>query len=457
MLVLAAATLATTGGCSDGPYAAAGSGGFGGSGTAGAGDAGTSGTGGDATGDAGTSGTGATGAGDGGGGGSGSAGGPGGSIGGSIGPGVAGSIGTGAGGSAAGSTAGTTGGASGAGGGVGGSGGASGAGGGVAGTGGTGQAMLQAWPGTATVVAVDSLNQFPNNLSDLVYQPPAGGAGDVLWAVMNDPSVIYSLTWNGTTWVGITDNDWTNGKTIHYPNGNGSPDSEGLARAEWSSTAIYVASERNNDDSMVSRLSVLRYDTAAAGTSLTATHEWNLTSDLPPAGANLGLEGIAWIPDTTLVASGFFDEAANAAYDPSRYPNHGTGLFFVGLENNGFIYGFALDHSGNGAFQRVATISSGHSAIMSLDFDRDEGNLWAYCDNGCGNQATVLRIGGSGRFEIARLYNRAPTLADSNNEGITIAPDSECVQGQKSFFWADDDANGGHAIYRGSIPCGALP
>jgi hypothetical protein len=451
VLVLAAVAGA---GCSDGPYAAAGTGGLGGAGgdgTAGAGDAGVSGTSGAAgTGGAGTGGTG--GGASAGGGGTGGVGGAGGSIGGSIGPGDAGSIGTGAGGSAAGSTAGGAGGST-----AGGTGGTTGGAGGGGGNGGTGPVTLQAWPGTATVVAVDSVNQFPNNLSDLVYQPPAGGVGDVLWAVMNDPSIIYSLTWNGTTWVGITDNDWSYGKAIHYPTGSGSPDSEGLTRAEWSSSAIYVSTERDNNDSMVSRLSVLRYDTAAAGTSLTATHEWNLTSDLPPAGANLGLEGIAWIPDTYLVASGFFDEAANAAYDPSRYPNHGTGLFFVGLENNGMIYGFALDHSGNGAFQRVATISSGHNAIMSLDFDRDDGNLWAYCDNSCANQAAVLRVGGSGHFEITRLYNHPPTLADSNNEGITIAPDSECVQGQKSFFWADDDDYGGHAIYRGSIPCGALP
>ena len=92
------------------------------------------------------------------------------------------------------------------------------------------------------------------------------------------------------------------------------------------------------------------------------------------------------------------------------------------------IYGFALDHSGGGAFQRVATIASGHNAIMSLDFDRDQGNLWAYCDNTCANQAAVLRIGADGRFALNRLYTKPASLADSNNEGITIAPDSECTR-----------------------------
>ena len=317
---------------------------------------------------------------------------------------------------------------------------------------------MQPWPSSTAVVAVDSTNQFSSNLSDLVYEPSAGGTSDVLWGVQNDPSVLYCLLWGGATWSAMTDDGWTNGKALHYPDGTGSPDAEGLTRAEWSSTAIYVAAERNNSDTMVSRLSVLRYDYTSTATSLTATDEWNLTKDLPAAGANLGLEGVAWVPDSFLTANGFFDEAANAAYAPSRYPNHGTGLFFVGLENNGMIYGFALDHSGGGAFQRVATIASGHNAIMSLDFDRDQGNLWAYCDNTCANQAAVLRIGADGRFALNRLYAKPASLADSNNEGITIAPDSECdAQGFRSFFWSDDSDYGGHAIYRGSIPCGALP
>ena len=206
---------------------------------------------------------------------------------------------------------------------------------------------------------------------------------------------------------------------------------------------------------MVSRLSVLRYDTSAAGTSLNAANEWNLTSDLPAAGANLGLEAIAWVPDPFLTDSGFVDEATGAAYDPSRYPNHGTGLFFVGLENNGMIYGFALNHA-DGTFQRVATILSGHTTIMSLDFDRDAGHLWAYCDDSCLNQAAVLDVV-DGHFQIRHLYDHPATLPASNMEGVTVAPDSECVNGKKSFFWADDGNYGGHAIYRGSIPCGALP
>ena len=94
-----------------------------------------------------------------------------------------------------------------------------------------GVVTLQPWPTSDAVVAVDSVNQFTSNLSDLVYQAPSGGMGEVLWGLRNDPSTLYCLVWNGTTWSGMTDDGWTFGKTLRYPNGLGSPDAEGLTRA----------------------------------------------------------------------------------------------------------------------------------------------------------------------------------------------------------------------------------
>ena len=64
----------------------------------------------------------------------------------------------------------------------------------------------------------------------------------------------------------MTDDGWTNGKALHYPNGTGSPDAEGLTRAEWSSTASTSPPSATTGDT-VSRLSVLRYDFSATATS----------------------------------------------------------------------------------------------------------------------------------------------------------------------------------------------
>ena len=309
------------------------------------------------------------------------------------------------------------------------------------------------WPGDATVVTVDAANAFPGNLSGLFYQP---GAPSTLWAVRNGPSVLYKLTWNGTTWGNVATSGWNAGKTVRYISGGDGPDAEGITGVEAGSPAIYVSTERDNANGGVSRLSVLRYDTSVGTTNtLTATHDWNLTADLPSVSSNAGLEAITWVPDSFLVASGFIDESTSQPYDPARYPNHGAGLIFVGLEGNGGIYAYALDHATAGAYHRVASIKSGQGVIMDLAFDRDVGNLWAYCDNGCANKATVLRMV-AGRFTLQRFVERPTGLPDSNNEGIAIAPESECQAGKKSFFWADDGFAGGHAIRQGSLFCGPI-
>src|SRR5262249_53032935 len=180
--------------------------------------------------------------------------------------------------------------------------------------------------------------------------------------------------------------------------------------------------ERNNSNNSVSRNSILRYDPAGSTTTLTATNEWNLTADLPVTGANLGVEGITWIPDAFLVSKGFFDEAANKLYNPADYPNHGSGIFFVGVETNGIIYAYALNHTTNG-FTRIATFSTGFPAgVMALQYDRDINYLWAVCDDGCGGLLATFEINTTagqattGRFVLTREFNRPPSMPNLNNE-----------------------------------------
>ena len=314
------------------------------------------------------------------------------------------------------------------------------------------------WPTSTTVTAVDKDGAFGENLSGLFYQPAAGSSGPILWAVQNSPSRLYNLVPKGKLFVKNSTNGWGAGKTLRYPNGNGSPDAEGVTMAEPSSPSIYVATERDGDGG--NRFSVLRYDTSAAGTTLKASHEWNLTADLPKVNdTNLGLEGIAWVPDSHLVAQGFIDDNTQAPYDPANYGGHGTGLFFVGLEANGRIYAYALNHAGSN-FVRVTSFASGHGEIMDLSFDRDNGILWAYCDDGCDNRSNLLAIDtkvGSptkGRFIVRKGYNRPKSMPNTNNEGIAISPESECTDQLKGFFWADDSDKGGHALRRGTVPCG---
>ena len=305
------------------------------------------------------------------------------------------------------------------------------------------------WPGANTVTEVDAAGALGGNVSGLFYD------GTELWAARNNPGELLELAWNGTIWSAVS------ARTLRYPDGTGNVDAEDLTKAELASPVFYVAAERDNDAGTTSRMSILRYDTSAAGSTLVATTEWNLTADLPPAGANVGFEAITWIPDTFLVAGGFFDASKSHTYNPAEYAGHGTGLFFVGVEQTGTIYAYALDHVGGG-FTRIATIASGDPASKALYFDRDVGYLWSYCGAPCGNQSGIFKLDTTaasptaGTFVLRNRIAAPSTMPNLANEGIAFAPESQCVNGRKTFWWTDDGATGGHALRADSIPCGAF-
>jgi hypothetical protein len=315
-----------------------------------------------------------------------------------------------------------------------------------------GNVSFDPWPGSPDIQIVDGMNVFGGNLSGLIYEPSGTTAPGILWGVRNGPSSLFRLVWNGSIWTPDTANNWNAGKALRYPNGSGDPDSEGVTFTTAPSAGVYVSTERDNNAGSVSRPGVLRFDISASGATLTATNEWNLTSDLPVVGPNLGLEGITWIPDTFLVSKGFIDESKGRAYNPADYRNHGTGIFFVGLEMNGIVYGYALDHVTNG-FTRVATINPGLGAVMDLQFDRDLNDFWAVCDDTCQGRTVVLRIDSTGKFTVARRFERPTGMPNYNNEGFAIAPAALCVNGRKPVYWADDTEDGGHAIRAGALNC----
>lgn len=317
-----------------------------------------------------------------------------------------------------------------------------------------GQSTFQVWPGGTDVQTVGGLNVFGTNLSGLAYEGSGTAAKGTLWAVRNGPESLFRLIFDGAIWTPDFSNGWTAGKTLQYPNGAPArPDSEGVTFAGSSTNGIYVSVERDNNANTISRNSVLRFDPAAPGSTLVATHEWNLTADLPVTGANLGGEAIVWVPDNFLVRSKFFDASKNHLYNPSDYPAHGTGLFFIGLEANGQVYGYALDHSGSGAFTKVATILTGLTGVMDLEFDAALGNLWVACDDTCQGRTVVLRVDSTGRFAAAGGFERPAGMPNTNNEGFTIAPLSECVANQRPVYWSDDNQLLGHALRGGTLSC----
>ncbi|MBE1495388.1 hypothetical protein H4696_002488 [Amycolatopsis lexingtonensis] len=303
---------------------------------------------------------------------------------------------------------------------------------------GTAQAATATWPGDPAVAVADAAGVFGENLSGLSF-----AGADVLWAVKNGPGTLYRLVRTGSTW--SPDDGWSSGKALHYRGGNGDPDAEGVVATP---DGVFAATERDNDGDG-SLLKVLRFDTTSAAKSLDATAEWDLTDDLPAVGDNGGFEGITWIPDAFLTAGGFLDERTKAPYDPAAYAGHGTGLYFVGLEDTGKVYAYALDQSGGG-FTKVATISSGFPKVMELEFEPGTGRLWTVCDDTCSGKTATLKLTG-GKFTVSATYARPSKMPNYNNEGFAIAP--ACSSGRKAVVWADDGNDGGHALRSGTLAC----
>jgi hypothetical protein len=309
------------------------------------------------------------------------------------------------------------------------------------------------------VTTVDQTDALGPDVSGLDYEGSGSATPGVLWAVDNGEGLLLRLVWNGTQWVRDTTNDWSTGKTLRYPGGGGQPDSEGVALTDAGAAGgVYVSSERDSTNNAVSRPSVLRYDVSPAGTTLTAEREWNLTADLPVVGQNAGIESVVWVPDTYLVASGFVDEATAALYNPATYANHGTGLFFVGLEANGAVYAYALDQT-SGSFNRVATFASGFPTFGAMSWDAQAEQLWVVCDNNCEGRSAVFKVDTAagatqGRFVPLKQYDRPTGMPNLNNEGFTTTPASECVGGSKPVFWADDGNTDGNVLRAGTIACG---
>jgi hypothetical protein len=314
------------------------------------------------------------------------------------------------------------------------------------------------WPGPPDVAAIDGPKRLGANLSGLVAS--LEGEAVVLWAVRNGPSRLYRIVAAGAEWRPETAPDWSDGRRLRYPNGSGAPDAEGVTLTDAGAAAgVYVASERDNERGRTSRNSVLRYVVTDGRGALRATHEWRLNALLPAVPPNSGVEAITWIADTALVAAGFRDERRGEPYDPARYPDHGDGLFVVGLEANGMLYVLALDHRTQ-EVALVARVRTGMRSVMGLSYDAERRELWASCDESCGGGLRVLAVdtvrtsSARGNLTVTRAYVAPRGRPESNHEGFALAPLATCTDGLRDVFWADDGALGGHALRRGRLVCG---
>ncbi|MBF4593780.1 lamin tail domain-containing protein [Curtobacterium flaccumfaciens] len=310
-----------------------------------------------------------------------------------------------------------------------------------------GVVTAEAWPGGPDETVLDDEGTFTGDLSGLDWTTSGSSRDGQLWAVQNGDGLLYHLTSDSAGgWAPSN----AAGTDLRYADGTGTPDAEGVTVTSDDPGAVYVSTERNNDVSSTSRPSVLRYATTDGSEStLRATDEWNLAADFPGLGANAGLEGVTWIPDTWLTAHGFADERTGTAYAPSSYAGHGEGLFFVGVEGTASVYAYALMDDGSSV--RVATIATSLAVVADVQFDPTLDALWVVCDEVCSGRTALYEVT-DGAFAASTLYE-APSAADRTlaNEGFAIS--GVCTDGERATFYADDNDTDGFSLRTGTYPC----
>jgi len=322
-----------------------------------------------------------------------------------------------------------------------------------------------AWPGGLDVTIADQVCAFTTStgpegrdVSGLAFDP---ADPSVLWAAKNK-NWLYKLVKSNGRW--IPDASWSaSGKQIRFANGSGEPDSEGLTVG--GNGHLYVTSERDNTDNTAPKDTIMEFDPAATGSTLTPIHQWDMTSHFPQLDtgskddANLGFEGVGYVPDSWLTANGWTDPLTGSAYNPANYPSHGSGLFFAGLEWDGTLHVYGLNS--DGTFTTFGAVATGKASVMDVSFDAGTQRLVATCDNTCGETHTFMKLNTSGAIVPDVTYTNPAVMPTDNLEGFALAPTSTCVNGLREAVWSDDGIYGfgsgsssyGHALYSGTFPC----
>jgi len=277
----------------------------------------------------------------------------------------------------------------------------------------------EAWPSAKTFSHLDP--HFGNNMSGACYNPETR----TFWVCRNGrPSAFWALKEDGSGNLSIATNEA--GTLAKY---NSSGDLEGICQADYKKDLVYL---------MVERLDKIReYDVSDYGKAI-LKNEWDVSAHVPRRKANLGSEGITFVPDRWLKKAGFTDG------DGKPYSSKGGmgGLMFVAHQDGGGIYVFDLD-VGKTTSHFVGVYQSSRKESCGLEFDRSTGLLYIWHNIG-NNFLEVTKLSSYKDGKDRRFVTMVELIGPKkgNLEGIAISPAGAGKKKQQVLFTDDNNQDG---------------
>ncbi|HMK06316.1 MAG TPA: T9SS type A sorting domain-containing protein [Flavobacterium sp.] len=223
---------------------------------------------------------------------------------------------------------------------------------------------------------------------------------------------------------------------------------EGITQANLNANEFYTIDENNYE--------IRRYTHSANFSSVTLFKHWNLLASPSPMQdtGNNGPEGIVFIPDSFLTASGFISQQSGQLYTSAKGLG---GLFFVAHQDEGYIWVFDVNPNANDDFAYVGKYKTNRSESCDLSFDRSMGLLYILHNITGSNKIEVTNLssavvsGNERKFNITEEFAVAdPNDGNENIEGFAMMP--KCQTGIVSAWLCRDvESNEGDSILQDAL------
>ena len=301
------------------------------------------------------------------------------------------------------------------------------------------------WPGSNEIEIFDKESLFLEDSSGLDFY------NNQLYAVDNGTATFWILDVNKDGSMNFKEG-FSKGKKVKFIKDKDNltakgPDAEGITVDD--NGFVYLASERDNSNKGVNYNTILMVDPNKDSNEIVASKEWDITSSLPSVSANMGIESVEYVSYKDIEGS-IIDKNTNELFNIDNYKNSiNDGIFFVALEDNGFVYAYVLNN--DGTYTLINEYDSKLGGAMAMDFDTYNKELYVMSDNGYKNVGATIKFNKEGNT-ITHILPPTKLNVEDNYEGFAISDASYTRNGNRPVYRFKDGVTSG-SLSIGSITC----